>query len=76
MADVNYHADATGEAATTVLQQEKKQQPECNLWVPDVSPDCDAWCRLHGHPAGGYVKGDVCCCNSGGSSGGQLAADS
>ncbi|PUZ45657.1 hypothetical protein GQ55_8G242800 [Panicum hallii var. hallii] len=48
--------------------------PQCNPLVgpPDVSPDCDTWCSYGGHP-GGYVKGDVCCCNAGA---GLAAADS
>jgi len=47
----------------TALQPEL---PQCNPLVgpPDISPDCDTWCWYGGHP-GGYVKGDVCCCNPG-----------
>ncbi|CAL4990279.1 unnamed protein product [Urochloa decumbens] len=41
---------------------------ECNsMAVPLSSPtleECDACCRKAGHP-GGYIKGDVCICNSG-----------
>ncbi|CAO2149951.1 unnamed protein product [Urochloa humidicola] len=59
-------ADA-GEAAVAAPPQ---KQPQCNP-VLYVSPDCDTWCTNEGHP-GGYVKGDVCCCNSGAG----LSADS
>ncbi|CAL4990288.1 unnamed protein product [Urochloa decumbens] len=53
-----------GEAVTTAMP--KQENPQCNPLVgpPYVWPDCDTWCWNEGHP-GGYVKSDVCCCNSG-----------
>ncbi|RLM70163.1 hypothetical protein C2845_PM17G14140 [Panicum miliaceum] len=53
-------------AGEAIMAAPHGELPQCNPLVgpPDVSPDCDTWCRYGGHP-GGYVKGDVCCCNAG-----------
>ncbi|XP_039824948.1 putative defensin-like protein 80 isoform X2 [Panicum virgatum] len=58
-----FSSAGAGEEAMAALQPEL---PQCNPLVgpPDISPDCDTWCWYGGHP-GGYVKGDVCCCNPG-----------